>query len=44
MATQKLKILEEKISEIKALMLAYATDGRQDDQPQQYHGRIRGRP
>jgi len=29
--------LEEKIAEIKALMLAYATDGRRDDHPHIYH-------
>lgn len=37
MQNHKLKLLEEKISEIKAVMQAYATDGRNEKQPQQYH-------
>jgi len=33
----KLEVLEEAINNIKSIMLAYATDGRTDEQPQQYH-------
>ncbi len=32
----KLEILEKAITEIKSIMLAYATDGRTDEQPRQY--------
>jgi len=32
----KLEILEKAITDIKSIMLAYATDGRTDEQPQQY--------
>ena len=33
---EKLAALEKAITEIKSIMLAYATNGRTDDQPQQY--------
>jgi len=33
---RNLKILEEKIAAMKAIMLAYATNGRTDEQPRQY--------
>ncbi len=33
----KLEVLEKAITDIKAIMLAYATDGRTDEQPKQYH-------
>ncbi len=36
MTKQHIKILEDKIANIKALMLAYATDGRQDNHSQLY--------
>ena len=32
----KLKVLEKAITDIKSIMLAYATDGRTDEQPRQY--------
>ena len=32
----KLEVLEKAISDIKSIMLAYATDGRTDEQPRQY--------
>lgn len=33
---RKLEVLEKAISDIKSIMLAYATDDRTDEQPQQY--------
>lgn len=32
----KLEVLEKAITDIKSIMLAYSTDGRTDEQPQQY--------
>ena len=34
----KFEVLEKAITGIKSIMLAYATDGRTDEQPQQYQG------